>query len=146
MQMSLLSVRNLWDFLKIILNIKAWFEYKSYYLFDLLAGYFKKQGFSMDITVQKPMYTGFIKEYEGATLMHCELNPSIRYTEFTTVVRRQKQIMMKIVKKKYEELHVSQSTVPILHVFDIALYASCHVSKLIYILKFLDYDNWTTKS
>lgn len=65
----------------------------------------------MDITVQKPMYTGFIKEYEGATLMHCELNPSIRYTEFTTVVRRQKQIMMKIVKKKYEELHVSQLTI-----------------------------------
>lgn len=63
----------------------------------------------MEITVQKTMYSGFIKEYEGATLMHCELNPNIRYTDFTTVVRRQKQIMMKIVKRKYEELQVTHT-------------------------------------
>ncbi|ODM93034.1 Histone acetyltransferase KAT2B [Orchesella cincta] len=75
------------------------------YADEFAIGYFKKQGFSMEITVSRSMYSGFIKEYEGATLMHCELNPCIRYTEFTTVVRRQKQIMMKIVKRKYEDLH-----------------------------------------
>jgi histone acetyltransferase len=63
----------------------------------------------MDITVSKSIYTGFIKEYEGATLMHCELNPAIRYTEFTAVVRRQKQLMMRLVQKKYDEIKVKRS-------------------------------------
>ncbi|CAL8078691.1 unnamed protein product [Orchesella dallaii] len=68
-------------------------------------GYFKKQGFSMDITITNSMYSGFIKEYEGGTLMHCELHPCITYTSFTTVVSRQKQITRKIVERKYEELN-----------------------------------------
>ena len=61
----------------------------------------------MDITVGKSIYTGFIKEYEGATLMHCELDPAIQYTEFTTVVRRQKEIMMRLLQKKYNEMKVT---------------------------------------
>lgn len=60
----------------------------------------------MEITLDKGMYNGFIKEYEGATLMHCELNSSIRYTEFTAVVRRQKELMMRLVQKKYDQLKV----------------------------------------
>lgn len=38
------------------------------------------------------MYQGYIKDYEGATLMHCELNPRIVYTQFTSVVRKQKEV------------------------------------------------------
>lgn len=38
-------------------------------------GYFKKQGFTTDITAPTSMHKGFIKEYEGATLMGCELHP-----------------------------------------------------------------------
>ncbi|KAG4077791.1 hypothetical protein HA402_011220 [Bradysia odoriphaga] len=34
------------------------------------SGYFRKQGFSDDIKVARPVYAGYIKEYEGATLMH----------------------------------------------------------------------------
>ena len=37
----------------------------------------------------KPIYQGYIKDYEGATLMGCELNPKIVYTEFSAVVRKQ---------------------------------------------------------
>jgi histone acetyltransferase len=44
----------------------------------------------------KAQYTGYIKDYEGATLMHCELNPRIVYTEFTAVVRKQKEVSLKI--------------------------------------------------
>ncbi|CAL8078695.1 unnamed protein product [Orchesella dallaii] len=76
------------------------------YADELAIGYFKKQGFSMDITITNSMYSGFIKEYEGGTLMHCELHPCITYTSFTTVVSRQKQITRKIVERKYEELNV----------------------------------------
>ena len=55
-------------------------------------GYFKKQGFSKDIHLTRAVYHGYIKDYEGATLMGCELNPNIVYTEFTAVIRRQKEV------------------------------------------------------
>ncbi|ODN01457.1 Histone acetyltransferase KAT2A [Orchesella cincta] len=38
-------------------------------------GYFKKQGFSKKIMFSRSKYSGFIKEYNGATLMHCKLEP-----------------------------------------------------------------------
>ncbi|KAH9644436.1 hypothetical protein HF086_000687, partial [Spodoptera exigua] len=59
---------------------------------SVLRGYFKKQGFSKDIKLPRAMYQGYIKDYEGATLMHCELNPRIVYTQFTTIIRRQKEV------------------------------------------------------
>ncbi|QQP55628.1 Histone acetyltransferase KAT2Alike, partial [Caligus rogercresseyi] len=36
---------------------------------EFAIGYFKKQGFSKDIKLGKPIYQGYIKDYEGATLM-----------------------------------------------------------------------------
>lgn len=35
---------------------------------------------------------GYIKDYEGATLMGCELNPSIPYTEFSVIIKKQKEV------------------------------------------------------
>lgn len=59
--------------------------------FDLV-GYFRKQGFSKDIKLNRSVYQGYIKDYEGAMLMHCHLNPFIVYTEFISVVRKQKEV------------------------------------------------------
>ncbi|KAJ0172618.1 hypothetical protein K1T71_011757 [Dendrolimus kikuchii] len=67
-------------------------------------GYFKKQGFSKDIKLPRAMYQGYIKDYEGATLMHCELNPRIVYTQFTSVVRRQKEIVKKLIDMRQKEV------------------------------------------
>lgn len=50
------------------------------------------QGFSKDIKVPKSKYVGYIKDYEGATLMGCELNPSIPYTEFSVIIKKQKEV------------------------------------------------------
>ena len=36
---------------------------------EFAIGYFKKQGFSKDIKLTKAIYQGYIKDYEGATLM-----------------------------------------------------------------------------
>lgn len=36
---------------------------------EFAIGYFKKQGFSKDIKLAKAIYQGYIKDYEGATLM-----------------------------------------------------------------------------
>ena len=50
------------------------------------------KGFSNEIKLARERYLGFIKEYEGATLMGCELNPNIVYTEFSQIIRRQKEV------------------------------------------------------
>jgi len=71
---------------------------------EFAVGYFKKQGFSKDLKLPKSVYAGYIKDYEGATLMGCELNPKIVYVEFTAVVRRQKEILKKLVEKKQEQI------------------------------------------
>lgn len=63
-------------------------------------GYFEKQGFSKDIKLPKWMYQGYIKLYEGATLMHCELNPKIIYTQTAAVVRKQKNIIKQLIHQK----------------------------------------------
>ncbi|XP_018562120.1 histone acetyltransferase KAT2A isoform X2 [Anoplophora glabripennis] len=60
-------------------------------------GYFERQGFSKDIKINRAIYQGYIKDYEGATLMHCELNPKIIYTEFTSIVRRQKKFAKQLI-------------------------------------------------
>jgi histone acetyltransferase len=70
------------------------------YADEFAIGYFKKQGFTKDISLPTEAYLGFIKDYEGATLMGCDLNSSIIYTQFTSVVRRQKDLIKKIIEKK----------------------------------------------
>jgi histone acetyltransferase len=45
----------------------------------------------------RAIYQGYIKDYEGATLMHCELDPRIVYTEFIAVVRKQKEVSNNIL-------------------------------------------------
>jgi len=67
-------------------------------------GYFKKQGFSKDIRLSKTAYMGYIKDYEGATLMGCELNPRIVYTEFSKIIRKQKDILKKLIEKKRDDI------------------------------------------
>lgn len=54
--------------------------------------FFPLQGFSKDIKVTKSRYLGYIKDYEGATLMECELNPRIPYTELSHIIKRQKEV------------------------------------------------------
>jgi len=71
---------------------------------EFAVGYFKKQGFSKDLKLPKSVYGGYIKDYEGATLMGCELNPKIVYVEFSAVVRRQKEILQKLVERKQAEI------------------------------------------
>lgn len=74
------------------------------YADEFAIGYFKKQGFSKDIKVARPIYTGYIKEYEGATLMHCELHSKIVYTQFSAIIRRQKEILKELIAQKQNEV------------------------------------------
>jgi histone acetyltransferase len=64
--------------------------------------FFKKQGFSSDIKLPRSEYFGYIKDYEGAYLMHCELHPSIIYTQFSSVVRKQKEIIKELFTQRQQ--------------------------------------------
>jgi histone acetyltransferase len=74
------------------------------YADEFAIGYFKKQGFSTLINLPKAAYQGYIKEYEGATLMGCELNPKIQYIEFSSVLQKQKEVIKLLISKKEEEI------------------------------------------
>lgn len=74
------------------------------YADEFAIGYFKKQGFSKDIKVARPVYAGYIKEYEGATLMHCQLMSTIVYTQFTSVIRKQKEILKELISQRQQEV------------------------------------------
>uniref|UniRef100_A0AAY4BVQ5 Histone acetyltransferase n=1 Tax=Denticeps clupeoides TaxID=299321 RepID=A0AAY4BVQ5_9TELE len=74
------------------------------YADEYAIGYFKKQGFSKDIKVPRVKYVGYIKDYEGATLMGCELNPSIPYTEFSIIIKKQKEIIKKLIERKQSQI------------------------------------------
>ncbi|XP_038249412.1 histone acetyltransferase KAT2B isoform X2 [Dermochelys coriacea] len=62
------------------------------------------KGFSKDIKVPKAKYVGYIKDYEGATLMGCELNPRIPYTEFSVIIKKQKEIIKKLIERKQAQI------------------------------------------
>uniref|UniRef100_A0A7N8X1D3 histone acetyltransferase n=1 Tax=Mastacembelus armatus TaxID=205130 RepID=A0A7N8X1D3_9TELE len=81
-------------------NILSFLTYADEYAI----GYFKKQGFSKDIKVPKSRYLGYIKDYEGATLMECELNPRIPYTELSHIIKRQKEIIKKLIERKQSQI------------------------------------------
>lgn len=66
------------------------------YADEFAIGYFRKQGFSMDISLPSNVYHGYIKEYEGATLMGCELHPRVVYTQLSAMIRKQRTVVQKM--------------------------------------------------
>lgn len=63
-------------------------------------GYFKKQGFTTDITLDKSVWGGAIKDYDGGTLMQCTLAQRIDYLGWPRIVHeQQKQLLMRIHEK-----------------------------------------------
>lgn len=61
------------------------------YADNYATGYFQKQGFTKDITLDKSIWMGYIKDYEGGTLMQCSMLPRIRYLEVGRMLLKQKE-------------------------------------------------------
>ncbi|VDM35342.1 unnamed protein product [Hydatigera taeniaeformis] len=75
-------------------------------------GYFRKQGFSREIRLPRQAYQGYIKEYEGATLMGCELYPNVVYKEFSEVISRQREIISRIIDRRKRALETVYPGIP----------------------------------
>jgi histone acetyltransferase len=60
--------------------------------------FFRKQGFSDKISQPRTNYLGFIKDYDGGTLMECCINPLLNYRRVNQIVSAQKNTVYKKVK------------------------------------------------
>ncbi|KAL7470948.1 hypothetical protein ACHAXS_011224 [Conticribra weissflogii] len=69
-------------------------EYFITYADNYAIGYFKKQGFTKDVTMHKTRYHGLIKDYDGGTIMECYVHPSIDYTRIPEMVQAQREFIL----------------------------------------------------
>ena len=68
------------------------------YADNAAVGYFSKQGFTKEITLAKEVWQGYIKDYDGGTLMECVLRNELSYTEFPRVIRKQRDALDKVIR------------------------------------------------
>ncbi|BGP41000.1 histone acetyltransferase [Rhodotorula kratochvilovae] len=57
-------------------------------------GYFKKQGFTKEIQLDRAVWAGYIKDYEGGTIMHCSMLPRVKYLEARQMLAQQKEVIL----------------------------------------------------
>mmetsp|Transcript_13202 Transcript_13202/g.40588 ORF Transcript_13202/g.40588 Transcript_13202/m.40588 type:complete len:426 (+) Transcript_13202:54-1331(+) len=61
--------------------------------------YFKKQGFSKKISLPAARWMGYIKDYEGVTLMECKLHMKVNYLELPPIIKAQKMCLIEKMKE-----------------------------------------------
>jgi len=69
------------------------------YADEFAIGYFIKQDFITEFALPPEQYKGYIKEYQGATLMYCQLHPKFAFNnDFLNIFK--------------DDLHQSQANLP----------------------------------
>lgn len=87
-------MNHLKDYVRSTTKIKYFLTYADNYAI----GYFKKQGFTKDITLPKKVWMGYIKDYEGGTLMQCTMLPKIRYLDSNKILSLQKAAILRKIR------------------------------------------------
>lgn len=82
-------MNHLKDHVKAVSPVKHFLTYADNYAI----GYFKKQGFTKEISLARSVWVGYIKDYEGGTLMQCTMVPRIRYLEVQDFLAAQKRLI-----------------------------------------------------
>lgn len=83
------------DYVKASSDVMHFLTYADNYAI----GYFKKQGFTKEITLDKPRWMGYIKDYEGGTIMQCSMLPKVRYLEVARMLMKQKALIHAKIKQ-----------------------------------------------
>lgn len=94
-------MNHLKDYVKATSNIMHFLTYADNYAI----GYFKKQGFTKDITLEKEKWMGYIKDYEGGTIMQCTMLPKVRYLEAARMLAKQKELVQAKIRA-FSKSHV----------------------------------------
>lgn len=91
------------DYVKATSDVMHFLTYADNYAI----GYFKKQGFTKEITLEKSVWQGYIKDYEGGTIMQCTMLPRVRYLEVGRMLLKQKEAVQAKIRtfSKSHEIH-----------------------------------------
>jgi histone acetyltransferase len=69
-------------------NLRFFLTYADNYAI----GYFKKQGFTKSPAMDRDLWFGYIKDYDGGTLMECKIHPLVNYLAVWDTLQMQLQI------------------------------------------------------
>ncbi|OXG24839.1 histone acetyltransferase [Cryptococcus neoformans Tu401-1] len=68
------------------------------YADNYAVGYFKKQGFTKEISYPRERWVGYIKDYEGGTIMQGRMLPKVKYMEVHQMLADQKAAIIAKIK------------------------------------------------
>ncbi|KAG1142438.1 hypothetical protein G6F37_008340 [Rhizopus arrhizus] len=94
-------MNHLKDYISDHTNIKHYLTYADNYA----TGYFKKQGFTTEISLDKRKWVGYIKDYEGGTIMQCTTVPKVKYLKVQEILAIQKKAVYEKMKE-YSTSHI----------------------------------------
>lgn len=69
------------------------------YADNYAVGYFEKQGFSKEITLNRSVWAGYIKDYEGGTIMQCTMLEKLDYLDKASVIAQQKEAILTKIRE-----------------------------------------------
>jgi len=69
------------------------------YADNFAVGYFKKQGFSKEITLDRSVWAGYIKDYEGGTIMQCTMLRRVDYTATREIIAQQREAVLAKIRQ-----------------------------------------------
>ncbi|CEP07064.1 hypothetical protein [Parasitella parasitica] len=94
-------MNHLKDYVSSNTNMKHYLTYADNYA----TGYFKKQGFTTEITLDKRKWVGYIKDYEGGTIMQCTTVPKVKYLHVHDTLAIQKKAVYEKMKESNRPRH-----------------------------------------
>lgn len=62
-------------------------------------GYFKKQGFTRQVTLDRALWSGYIKDYDGGTLMQCTVVDGVDYLNIYPLLHKQKMQLVREIDR-----------------------------------------------
>jgi histone acetyltransferase len=91
------------DYVKASSDVMHFLTYADNYAI----GFFKKQGFTKEITLEKSKWMGYIKDYEGGTIMQCSMLPRVRYLTSAQMLHKQKETVLAKIRgfSKSDQVH-----------------------------------------
>ncbi|THH01959.1 hypothetical protein EW026_g825 [Hermanssonia centrifuga] len=70
------------------------------YADNYAVGYFRKQGFSKEITLDRSVWAGYIKDYEGGTIMQCTVLRKVDYTHTRDIISQQRDAILEKIRER----------------------------------------------
>ena len=69
------------------------------YADNYAVGYFRKQGFTKEITLERSVWAGYIKDYEGGTIMQCKMLPKVDYLNVQDLIAQQREAVLARIRE-----------------------------------------------